>query len=268
VRTDRPWECLRAVRERAPLVHCISNYVAMDVTANALLALGASPVMAHALEEVEELVSISRVLVVNIGTLSPEWVRAMEIAADRAVATGKPWVLDPVGAGATVYRTEVARSLARRGPAVIRGNASEVLALAGGDAATKGVDSTRSPEQARVVAEALARELGCVVAVTGAVDHVTNGHTTLAVSHGHPLMTRVTALGCAATAVVGAFAAVAEDPLVAAADALALFGLAGELAARATPGPGTFRVRFLDELYALDVEDHEAPLRIATLGGV
>jgi hydroxyethylthiazole kinase len=253
------------VRDRGPLVHCITNYVAMDVTANTLLALGASPVMAHALEEVEELVSIARAVVVNIGTLSPEWVRAMEVAADRAVALGTPWVLDPVGAGASGYRTRVARSLAERGPAVIRGNASEILALAGGDAATKGVDSTRTPEQARSVAEGLARELGCVVAATGAVDYVTNGHTTLAVSHGHPIMTRVTALGCAATAVVGAFAAVSDDPLAATADGLAIFGLAGEMAARGAPGPGTFRVRLMDELCALDPDDVDEALRVEAL---
>jgi hydroxyethylthiazole kinase len=265
VQPDRAWKILRTVREQSPLVHNITNYVAMDVTANALLALGVSPVMAHAREEVDELVTLAGVLVVNIGTLSPEWVRAMETAADRAVALGKPWVLDPVGAGATRFRTEVARDLAARRPAVIRGNASEILALAGADAATKGVDSTRTPEQAREAAEALAREHGCVVAVTGAVDHVTDGRTTLAVSHGHPLMTRVTALGCALTATVGAFVAVEKDVLAATAAALALFGHAGEEAARGAPGPGTFRVRMMDELFELGFDEHDPDLRIEAL---
>jgi hydroxyethylthiazole kinase len=257
------WTALEAVRERSPLVQCITNYVAMDVTANVLLALGASPAMAHAREEVDDFVGIASALMINIGTLSPHWVEAMERAADRAVALGKPWVLDPVGAGATPYRTETARRLARMEPAIVRGNASEILALAGEAGATKGVDSTRTPEQAREVAAGLARELGCVVAVTGAVDHVTDGTSTLAVAHGHPMMTRVTALGCAATAVVAAFAAVEPDPLAAAAHGLALFGLCGEVAAADAPGPGTFRTRLIDALYDLDAYRRE--LRIEAL---
>jgi hydroxyethylthiazole kinase len=247
-----PWGALERLRRTGPLVHCITNYVAMDVTANALLAIGASPAMVHAAEEVEEFVSISSALVVNIGTLSPAWVASMERAADRAVALGKPWVLDPVGAGATGYRTRTARGLSARKPAVIRGNASEILSLAGEVGGTKGVDSTRGADEASGVARELARGLGCVVAVTGAVDYVTDGRRTLAVEHGHPMMTRVTALGCALTGITGAFLAVEPDPVLASAYALALFGLSGEMAASGAIGPGTLRVRMMDALHVLD----------------
>lgn len=260
------WNSLARLREQSPLVQCITNYVAMDVSANVLLALGAAPAMAHAAEEVEDFVGIASALMINIGTLSPPWVTAMERAAERAVALGKPWVLDPVGAGATPYRTGVARDLAARRPTVIRGNASEILAVAGELGGTRGVDSTRTPEQARLLAEELARELGCVVAVTGAVDHVTDGRRTVAVDHGDPLLTRVTAMGCALSAVTAAFVAVEPDPLVASTHALALFGLCGERAADGAGGPGTFRVRMIDGLAQLDPADR-TPLRITSLAG-
>lgn len=246
------WAALADVRREAPLVHSITNYVSMDVTANALLAVGASPAMVHAAEEAADFVGIASALVVNIGTLSPAWVRAMELAADRARDLGKPWVLDPVGAGATPYRTGVARALARSGPTVIRGNASEILALAEEGRAGKGVDSMHRSDEAREVAAGLALELGCVVAVTGAVDYVTDGERVLAVANGHPLMARVTALGCTASALAGAFAAVGPDPLRATAHALAVLGLCGEIAAAESPGPGSLRWRLLDALHQLD----------------
>ena len=263
-----PSDTLGALRAAAPLVHNVTNYVAMDLTANALLAVGASPLMAHAVEEIDEIVGIAHVVAVNIGTLSPEWVRGMHRAAERARAWAKPWVLDPVGVGATRYRTETARALAvEHRPSVIRGNASEVLALAdatlGGSSTgggTKGVDSTHGSGEARVAAAALARELRCVVAVTGAVDYVTDGVRTLAVANGQTLMSRVTAMGCTATSVVAACVAVSEDPLVATAHALAVMGVCGEQATEGSPGPGTLRVRFVDALYALTPEalDREA----------
>lgn len=249
---ERVWDALRRVRERTPLVHNITNYVAMDVSANALLALGAAPAMVHAVEEVEDFVSISHALVVNIGTLSHAWIDAMHRAADRAVALGKPWVLDPVGAGATRYRTDTALSLAARSPAVIRGNASEILAVAGAAQSTRGVDSAHASSDAVEAATGLARRFGCVVAVTGATDYVTDGARTLAVANGDPMMTRVTALGCSATAITGAFLAVEDDALLAAAAALVVIGVAGEIAAHESPGPGTFRQRLLDALYAMD----------------
>jgi hydroxyethylthiazole kinase len=178
----------------------------------------------------------------------------MEKAAERAVALGRPWVLDPVGAGATSYRTTVARELSRRSPAVVRGNASEVLALAGAAATTKGVDSVHASEHALDVGRALARELGCVVAVTGAVDYVTDGSRVASVENGHPLMTKVTALGCTASALVAACLAVEPDPLVAATHALAVLGVCGEIAAEGAEGPGTLRLRLMDALYTLGEE--------------
>jgi hydroxyethylthiazole kinase len=246
------WNALQEVRRVSPLVHSITNYVSMDITANALLAIGASPAMIHAEEEVEEFVSIAGALVVNIGTLSPAWVRSMELAASRAGALGKPWVLDPVGAGATSYRTGTAASLARLGPSVVRGNASEILALAGTGVGARGVDSVHGSESAAEVARALASELGCVVAVTGATDYITNGERMLRVENGHPMMTRVTALGCTASALIGAFLVVSPDPLQAAAQALAILGLAGQIAAGDSHGPGSLRSRLLDALYVMD----------------
>jgi hydroxyethylthiazole kinase len=257
------WSALRTLRERSPLVHNITNYVAMDVSANALLAIGAAPAMVHALEEVEEFTGISHALVVNIGTLSPQWVEAMRLAAARAVSLGKPWVLDPVGAGATQYRTQTARELAGRRPTVIRGNASEILAVAGGVEGTRGVDSTHASDDAVQAARGLASRLGCVVAVTGAIDYVTDGTRTLSVANGHPMMTRVTALGCSATALVGAFLAAHDDAVFATAAALAVIGLAGETAARESTGPGTFRQKLLDALYLMDVTALTAGVRIA-----
>lgn len=245
---------LLAVREHSPLVHSITNYVSMDVTANALLAAGAAPAMVHAEEEVEEFVGIAGALVVNIGTLSPPWVRSMERAARRAGELGKPWVLDPVGAGATRYRTGVAETLAGMGPTVVRGNASEILALAGTGAAARGVDSVHASEDAAMVACELAPRLGCVIAVTGATDYVTDGRRLLAVANGTPLMGRVTALGCTASALVGAFLAVNGDGVVAAAHALAVLGVAGEIAAEGANGPGSLRLRLIDALHSMDAE--------------
>jgi hydroxyethylthiazole kinase len=256
------WAALQRLRERSPLVHCITNYVSMDIVANALLAVGAAPAMVHAAEEVEEFVGIAHALVVNIGTLSPPWVGAMRLAADRAVALGKPWVLDPVGAGATRYRTDTARDLAARKPAVIRGNASEILALEGAAQATRGVDSAHASSDALASARSLARQLGCVVAITGAVDFVTDGTRTLSVSNGVVMMTRVTAIGCSATALVAAFVAAHDDPLLATAAALGVLGVAGEIAARDWPGPGTFRVKLLDALYMMEADALSA-VRIA-----
>ena len=247
------WATLERVRAEAPLVHNITNFVAMEVAANALLAAGASPAMVHAEEEVGDFIELAAALVVNTGTLSPPWVKAMHLAAARANDLDKPWVLDPVAVGATGYRTGVAAELARARPSVIRANASEALALAGAAVGpTRGVDSTHRAEEAVDAARRLALDLGCVVAVTGAVDRVTDGERVLEVGNGHPLMTRVTALGCALSALVGAFLAVERDSLVAAAGALAVFGLAGERAADGAPGPGTLRWRIMDELHRMD----------------
>jgi hydroxyethylthiazole kinase len=245
------WQTVEALRSRSPLVHNITNFVAMDLAANVLLAVGASPVMAHAQEEVADMVAIAGALTINIGTLEPEWVVAMELAAERAVALRKPWVLDPVGAGATRYRDATLRTLIGKLPTVIRGNASEILALRGQSAA-RGVDSANQSTDALGVARSLAKELGAVVAVTGATDYVTDGTRLAAIGNGHVLMTRVTATGCGLTALCGATLALGLSPFDATLHALAIYGIAGELAAEGAEGPGTFRARFLDKLATLD----------------
>lgn len=258
------WDALRTLRATNPLVQNITNYVVMNNTANALLAVGASPAMVHAAAEVEDFIAIAQALVINIGTLSPEWVEGMHRAAGKAVELGKPWVLDPVGVGATPYRTDVARSLVDRRPTVIRGNASEILALANAsDVLTRGVDSLHESEAALLPARELALERKCVVAVSGAVDIITDGEQVLRVANGHPLMTRVTGLGCSATAIIGAFLAVHSDPIEATAFAMAIFGLAGEQAAERSPGPGSLQVHLLDTLHQLDEQTVRDGVKIA-----
>ena len=247
------WGSLARLREIAPLVHNVTNYVVMNSTANALLAVGASPAMAHAVEEVEDFTAISRALVINIGTLSPHWVDAMRRAAGRAQRDGIPWVLDPVGAGATAYRTSVGADLAGRRPTVIRGNASEIMVLAGVLAAAgKGVDSTQATETALRPARTLARATGALVAMTGAVDYVTDGERLVEIRNGHSMMARVTGLGCTATAIVGAFVGANDAPFAATVAALATLGVAGELAAEQASGPGSLQLMLLDALHRLD----------------
>lgn len=266
------WEDLCRVRERAPLVHNITNLVVMNTTANALLAVGASPVMAHAPEEVEEMVALAGALVVNIGTLSSPWIAAMRLAARRARELGRPWLLDPVGAGATRLRDAAAAGLVALRPDVVRGNGSEIAALAGPDGigpdgigqdgTTKGVDSTRSAEAALSEAQALAARIGAVVAVTGAVDLVTDGPRVCRLANGNALMARVTGLGCTASALAGAFLAVQPDRFQAAVSALAVLGVAGEIAAEGAAGPGSLQLRLLDTLYGLDRAALAGRLRI------
>lgn len=255
------WRSVLALRAEAPLVHCITNFVSMDLAANVLLAVGAAPVMAHAKEEVAEMTGLARALTVNIGTLEPAWVEAMHLAVERARQDGKPWVLDPVGAGATRYRDCALALLLKKRPAVIRGNGSEILALLGKSAA-RGVDSANASVEALDAARTLAKRTGGVVAVTGAVDYVTDGERLAAVDNGHPLMARVTATGCGLSALTAACAAVAGDPFEGALHALAIYGVAGELAAQQADGPGSFRMHFLDRLATLDRASLTERLRI------
>ena len=256
-------ENLKKIRETQPLVHNITNFVVMNFTANLLLAAGASPVMAHAENEVEEMVSFAKALVLNIGTLTDEWVAAMIKAGKKATTLGVPIILDPVGAGATALRTNAAkRILAETRVSVVRGNASEILALGGSAAKTKGVDSADSVDAAAERAVSLSQELGVPVAITGAVDFITDGRRILRVANGHPLMGRVTGTGCGATALIGAFAGVDSDPVSAAATALAFYGLAGETAADGATGPGSFVPRFLDALAALTPDQVAQQCRI------
>jgi len=244
---------LNTVRSKSPLIHNITNYVVMNNTANGLLAIGASPVMAHSLEEVAEMASIASALVINIGTLEPEWVKAMLIAGKTALKNNTPIVFDPVGAGATTYRTLVCKQIIEEcKPSVIRGNASEIMALWNANVQTKGVDSTDSSDSALDSAKALARQTGAVVVVSGQTDYITDGENTRAVGNGNPMMARVTGMGCTATAVVAAFAAINGDMLEAATHGMAVMGVAGEIAACKSSGNGSLQVNFLDELYNLD----------------
>src|SRR4051812_39458716 len=213
---------LRTLREKKPLVHQITNYVVMNETANATLAIGALPVMAHAREEVEEMVRLAGALVVNIGTLSPPWVDAMVAAGRAAGERGIPLVLDPVGAGATSYRTETARRLLAEVPVtVLRGNAGEVATLVGIEAEVRGVESIGAGADAAELAREAARTLGLVASVTGPVDHVSDGERVVSVANGHPLLAAVTGTGCISSALTGCFlAAVPGSTVEAAAAAL------------------------------------------------
>jgi len=260
-----PGATLVRLREQKPLVHQITNYVVMNETANATLALGALPVMAHALEEVEEMVGLASALVVNIGTLSPHWVDAMLAAGRAANAKGIPVVVDPVGAGATRYRTETAKRLLDEvDVTVLRGNPGEVGTLVGADAEVRGVESISVGGEPAELAREAARTLGLVASVTGPVDHVSDGETVLAVHNGHELLAAVSGTGCMSTAITGCFLAAKPDAsLEAAAEALAAFGVAGEDAAAAASGPGTFHAALYDALYDLDPATLDARARIS-----
>ncbi len=256
---------LARVREQRPLIHNITNFVVMNYTANALLAMGASPVMAHALGEVEEMVAHADALVLNIGTLTEKWVAAMIAAGRKAADRKTPIVLDPVGSGATKLRTESARRiLSQTRVSVVRGNASEVLSLQGGISRTRGVDTAHGVDEAARNAGTLAVELGCTLAITGPVDLITDGHRMVRVANGHPLMASVTGTGCTATAVIGAFLSVDPQPLSAAATALAYFGLAGEVAGESATAPGSFMIGLLDALFTISPEQLQRGCKIET----
>lgn len=253
---------LARIRAEAPLVLNVTNYVVMNTTANALLALGASPVMAHAVEEVEDMVALARAVVLNIGTLSAPWIESMRRAGVAARRRGVPVVLDPVGCGATPFRTRtVAALMAEVRPTVVRGNASEIQAMLGSGPGAKGVDSRSTPDAVADDARRLAATAGCVVSVSGPVDLIVDGTRSARFANGDPLMTRVTGMGCTASAVTGAFLAVADDPFEAAAGAMAVMGVAGEMTAAAVRGPGSFQAHFLDTLHGLAAADLAARLR-------
>lgn len=253
---------LATMRANAPLVHNITNYVAMNIAANVALAAGASPAMVHAREEVVEFAGLAQALCVNIGTLDASWAEAMEMAAQVMAASSRPWVLDPVGVGATQFRRDVCARLIALCPTVIRGNASEILALAGLGGAGRGADSADPVAAAEASARDLAIRTGAVVAVSGPVDYVTNGAQGFRVANGDALMPRVTALGCSLNGVIAAFL-VGQPALSATVAALAYYGLAGEQAANGVSGPGSFQVAFLDALYTLSPQDVTAGARVS-----
>ena len=250
--SDKAAENLALLRKQKPLIHNITNYVVMNYTANALLAMGASPVMAHAQNEVEDMVSFAGALVLNIGTLTDDWIASMIKAGKKASEQGTPIILDPVGSGATPLRTSSAKQIIdQTNISVIRGNASEILSLRHEDSSTKGVDSIHSVDEAAETAKILAAELQTTLAITGPVDLITDGQRVVRVSNGHPLMGFVTGTGCTATTAIGAFLAVDSDPVSATGTALAFFGLAGEVAGQGASAPGSFMIKMIDALYTI-----------------
>ncbi|MDI6816369.1 MAG: hydroxyethylthiazole kinase [Actinomycetota bacterium] len=244
------------IREQKPLIHHITNFVVMNETANMTLCLGALPVMAHAREEVEEMVGFAGALVLNIGTLTPELIESMIIAGKKANELGVPVVLDPVGAGATALRTDAVKSLLKEvNMAVIRGNSAEIGILAGAGGEIKGVEAIGKNEHIVDAARSLAQSEGCVVSVTGAEDIITDGERIAFVRNGDAMMATITGTGCMSTTITAGFTAVQNDYFKAATGALVAFGIAGEKAAASTQGkPGSFHAVLYDEVYALDAD--------------
>ena len=262
-------EALREISSQKPLVHHLTNYVTVNLVANTTLSTGALPVMAHAREEVVEMVSLASTLAVNIGTLDPTFVEAVLLAGKRANERGIPVVLDPVGAGATSFRTQTAeRLLSELAISAVCGNAGEISTLAGLAAEVRGVESLAG--DARQAVTKAASALGTTVVATGETDYVSDGERTLAVSNGHPLMGRVVGSGCASTAVVGCFAAVGGAGVETVAQALAYFGYAGQVAAGEAGGGGTFQPLFLDTLDRIAVNPRglSSVLRVEELSSV
>lgn len=262
------WLDVLALRNGRPLVHSITNLVVMNFNANALLAMGASPVMAHAHDEVADMAALAQALVLNIGTLEPYWVDSMCQALAVAQQRGTPTVLDPVGAGATSYRNQsITRILQHAMPSVIRGNASEIMSVAGSAVQTRGVDSGAAVDAAISAARDLARASGGVVCVSGAIDQVLDaGGRHVSLANGHPWMTRITGVGCCASALVGAFCAVQVDAWRATVAAMAYLGVAGEVAAERVQargqGVGSLQIELLDQLQLLDHDTFQQRLKL------
>lgn len=255
-----------AVRESPPLTHCITNAVVTGFTANVLLALGAAPAMVDIVGEAEPFAAAASGLLINLGTPTPEQRAAGREAVTGALAAGTPWVLDPVAIGALPVRTALAHELVTRRPTAIRGNASEILALAGRGGGGRGVDTTEGTEAAADAAHDLAVRHGAVVAVSGPVDLLTDGERVIRLANGHALLTRVTGGGCALGAVMAAFLGAARDtaadPLTAVAAATLVYTIAAEQAAETAHGPGGFAVGLLDALSAVRTTDITARARV------
>lgn len=246
---------ITSVRSQRPLIYNITNFVVMNNSANALLAIGASPVMTHWIEEASEMADIASAIVVNIGTLDRSLIDCAKVAGEKALQLGKPLILDPVGAGATSQRTDAAWEIINHcHPTIIRGNASEIMALIDANTKSKGVDSNASSIDALDAARTLAIRSGATVVISGEIDYITNGEVTFTVDGGNSIMASVTGMGCTATALIGAFAAVEPNPMIAATAAMAVMSLAGERAAINARGNGSMQMNFLDELYNITSE--------------
>lgn len=252
---------LDALRNGNPLVHCMTNIVVAGFTANVLLAVGASPAMVENAEESAEFAKVAGALLVNLGTLSHDKVSTMRLAVTAAKTSGTPWVLDPVAVGALTYRTRFATTLLSESPTIIRGNASEILSLAGvTNSAGRGVESTADSQNALAQTFDFAQRQESIVALSGAVDYITDGKQTIEVRNGDPIMTRVTGVGCALGALIAACAAVEPLPLIAASAGTTILTVAAEIAAKESSGPGSFAVGLLDALYRLDASAIERHL--------
>ncbi|MCT1458217.1 hydroxyethylthiazole kinase [Aestuariimicrobium sp. p3-SID1156] len=261
VTVDQLARAHQAVLDHTPLVQCITNIVVANVTANVLLAAGASPAMCDTITEAATFAEVASGVLINLGSPYLETIEAMRLAAPAARAAGTPWVLDPIAAGGLPVRTAVARDLLAHKPTIIRGNASEISGLAGG-AGGRGVDATDSPEAVLDVAKELARSTGAVVAVSGAVDHLTDGEQVVRIANGDELMTKVTGVGCSLGALMAAYASEAE-PLVAAAAATAVLCVAADAAVEKCAGPGSFAMHLIDELHALTPEQLAARVKLS-----
>ena len=250
---------LRAARtallENPPLVHCLTNTVVQTFTANTLLAAGAAPAMVDAPQEAADFAAVASAVLINVGTVHERTAEAMRLAARSAGAAGTPWVLDPVAVGALAYRTQLAGELVRLTPTVVRGNASEVMALAGTGTGGRGVDSTAGADDAAAAARSLAALTGGVVAVSGELDLLTDGTRTVRVGGGSPLLTRTTGAGCALGALVAAYVAATGDAMTGAVAAHAHVAVAAERAALTAAGPGSFAAAWLDALDAVGPEE-------------
>ena len=240
---------LMLIGERHPLIHNITNYVAMNFVANSLLAIGASPIMARAEEEVGEISAKCQALALNLGIVESSTARSMQIAGKAAHENGVPIVFDVVGVGVTQFRMKIASDIINSShPNVIKGNASEIQALYSHEIAMNGVDSSIEPQEIEMKAIKLAQEFSSVIVVTGPTDLVTDGHRVAHIKEGHQLMSKVTAMGCTATGIIGAFLAVSSDAFCASLHAMKVMGIAGEKAAAISRGNGSMMINFLDEL--------------------
>ncbi|KAL8048347.1 hypothetical protein ABFX02_07G058200 [Erythranthe guttata] len=264
------WAHLQSVRAAAPLIQCITNFVSMDLVANVLLSAGASPAMIHSVEEIPEFTPKIHALYINVGTLTPDWLPAMKMAAEVANRCNKPWVLDPVAAGASSFRLRACLDLLKLKPTVVRGNGSEIIALFKGsvDQNSKGPDSTHDSTGDDVVgaAKSLSRSTRSVVAVSGAVDIVTDGARVVGSANGVPMLQKITATGCSVTALIAAFVAVdPSHPFEATATALSVFGLAGEAGMGRAHGPGSLRAELIDALHGLDRDTVQRMVKIGNV---
>ncbi|KAK7344540.1 hypothetical protein VNO77_14266 [Canavalia gladiata] len=270
----KAWQLLSLVRAQSPLIQCITNFVSMDLMANTLLSAGASPAMLHSVEELPDFTPRASALCVNIGTLSPSWLPAMKTAAELCSSLGTPWVLDPVAVSASAFRVNACLELLRLKPTVVRGNASEIIALSNGVAsftqpqndAAKGVDSIHESMEAVEAAKLLAQTSGAIVAVSGATDIVTDGNQVVGAHNGVAMMQKITATGCSVTALIAAFVAVDKcHALDATVSALAIFGVAGELGMKMAKGPASLRMHLIDALYGLDEAASQSHVNITNL---